>query len=240
MAGCRLSDWLVAMLVLGVMSSVPGPPGAARAASQPVAAAGSAGVGMSRAEVRRQAIGLAALGRELFFDARLSASGRQACATCHDPEHAFGPPNALAVQIGGSDLKQPGLRAGRRSSTCRSCRSSPSTSSTARTKLTRASTTGRPAASPGTAGSTAAGARPGSRCSRPSRWPIRARTRWSRTSSRRAMAGTLRRSSATGSFATAPPSSLRSSRRSRCSSRTGGPSTPTAASTMPTSPAWRR
>ena len=79
----------------------------------PAGAAGgpAAGGGMSRAEVRRQAAGLAALGREMFFDARLSGSGRQACASCHDPEHAFGPPNALAVQLGGADLQQPGLRA---------------------------------------------------------------------------------------------------------------------------------
>ena len=70
-----------------------------------------AGTGIDRAEVRRQAAGLAALGRALFFDARLSASGRQACAACHDPGHGFGPPDAAAVQLGGSDLRQPGLRA---------------------------------------------------------------------------------------------------------------------------------
>ena len=52
-----------------------------------------------------------ALGRKLFFDASLSASGQMACATCHDPKHAFGPPNARAVQLGGKDMKQPGLRA---------------------------------------------------------------------------------------------------------------------------------
>ena len=34
-----------------------------------------------------------------------------ACATCHDPNHAFGPANALPVQLGGGDLRQPGLRA---------------------------------------------------------------------------------------------------------------------------------
>src|SRR2546428_3157518 len=40
-------------------------------------------------------------GKHLFFEKRLSASGRQACATCHDPAHAYGPPNGLAVQLGG-------------------------------------------------------------------------------------------------------------------------------------------
>lgn len=66
---------------------------------------------MSRQEVRQQSEALAALGQALFADPRLSASGRLACASCHSPDHAFGPPNALAVQIGGSDMRQPGLRA---------------------------------------------------------------------------------------------------------------------------------
>jgi cytochrome c peroxidase len=54
---------------------------------------------------------MTAIGRALFFDRSLSASGRMACATCHDPAHAFGPPNALAVQRGGTDGRAPGLRA---------------------------------------------------------------------------------------------------------------------------------
>ena len=49
--------------------------------------------------------------RKLFLDPRLSPSGQVACASCHSPEHAFGPPNALPVQLGGGDLRQPGLRA---------------------------------------------------------------------------------------------------------------------------------
>lgn len=54
---------------------------------------------------------LAALGRELFSDAVLSASGRLACATCHDPHHAYGPPDGRAVRLGGAALHTPGLRA---------------------------------------------------------------------------------------------------------------------------------
>ena len=54
---------------------------------------------------------LSALGRKIFFDASLSASGRMACATCHSPEHAYGPPNALAVQLGGPGLDRQGMRA---------------------------------------------------------------------------------------------------------------------------------
>jgi cytochrome c peroxidase len=51
------------------------------------------------------------VGRALFFDRTLSASGRLACATCHDPGHAFGPANALAVQRGGHSTRVPGVRA---------------------------------------------------------------------------------------------------------------------------------
>ncbi|HKW84710.1 MAG TPA: cytochrome c peroxidase, partial [Burkholderiaceae bacterium] len=49
---------------------------------------------------------LAALGRAMFFDKSLSANGRIACASCHDPAFAFGPSNGAAVQ--------PGVRADRR------------------------------------------------------------------------------------------------------------------------------
>src|ERR1700693_6269482 len=51
------------------------------------------------------------LGRALFFDPSLSASGRQSCATCHSPDHAFGPPNDLSVQLGGRQMKLEGTRA---------------------------------------------------------------------------------------------------------------------------------
>ncbi len=54
---------------------------------------------------------LAELGKLAFFDASLSASGRQSCASCHSPEHAYGPPNGLAVQLSGPDLNAAGTRA---------------------------------------------------------------------------------------------------------------------------------
>ena len=45
---------------------------------------------------RRQSVpAMAALGKALFFDPALSASGKQACASCHSPTHAYGPPNDL-------------------------------------------------------------------------------------------------------------------------------------------------
>src|SRR5262245_18058698 len=54
---------------------------------------------------------LTELGRTLFFEPALSASGRIACATCHDPKFAYGPPNALAVQLAGRDGRTAGVRA---------------------------------------------------------------------------------------------------------------------------------
>ncbi len=51
------------------------------------------------------------LGRLMFFDASLSASGKMACATCHDPRYAYGPPPGKAIAYGGKDLKQAGTRA---------------------------------------------------------------------------------------------------------------------------------
>jgi cytochrome c peroxidase len=52
-----------------------------------------------------------ALGRKMFFDPTLSASGRMACATCHDPKFAYGPAGKSAVELGGSDLERSGFRA---------------------------------------------------------------------------------------------------------------------------------
>jgi len=52
-----------------------------------------------------------ALGRLIFHDATLSASGLQSCASCHSPLHAHAQPNALAVQLGGPAMDQPGTRA---------------------------------------------------------------------------------------------------------------------------------
>jgi cytochrome c peroxidase len=53
----------------------------------------------------------ARVGKALFFDRSLSASGRMSCATCHDPAFAYGPPNDFAVQPGGPTLADRGTRA---------------------------------------------------------------------------------------------------------------------------------
>jgi len=54
---------------------------------------------------------LTEMGKTLFFDRSLSASGQMACASCHSPEHAYGPANNDAVQFGGKDGKAMGARA---------------------------------------------------------------------------------------------------------------------------------
>lgn len=66
---------------------------------------------LTRPQAYARAAALEALGRKLFFDPALSASGSMSCASCHDPAHGFSPPNDRAVQLGGQDMDRPGLRA---------------------------------------------------------------------------------------------------------------------------------
>jgi cytochrome c peroxidase len=79
-----------------------GPRDAEIAAPQKAAAASAAAPSPAR---------MAQLGRRIFFDTSLSASGKLACASCHDPAHAYAPGNALAVQLGGPRLDSEGTRA---------------------------------------------------------------------------------------------------------------------------------
>ena len=51
---------------------------------------------MSRAKV--------ALGRRLFFETRLSVSGRYNCASCHDPARSYSDGRPLAIGAAGADL----------------------------------------------------------------------------------------------------------------------------------------
>ena len=54
---------------------------------------------------------MAQLGRDLFFDTSLSSSGKMSCASCHSPDHAYGPPNDGPVMLGGPALTLQGTRA---------------------------------------------------------------------------------------------------------------------------------
>ncbi|MDR3514876.1 MAG: cytochrome c peroxidase [Azospirillaceae bacterium] len=67
--------------------------------------------GRSRAEVYHQVDAMAEVGQILFSDPALSASGRLSCASCHSPQNAYGPPNGLAVQLGGPRMRSMGTRA---------------------------------------------------------------------------------------------------------------------------------
>jgi cytochrome c peroxidase len=54
---------------------------------------------------------MAQLGHAIFHDTSLSASGRQACASCHDPANHYGPPGSLPAMLGGPTLHAQGDRA---------------------------------------------------------------------------------------------------------------------------------
>jgi len=53
----------------------------------------------------------ASLGRSIFHDASLSASGEMSCASCHAPTRGHAQGNMLAVQAGGENLDVAGIRA---------------------------------------------------------------------------------------------------------------------------------
>jgi cytochrome c peroxidase len=54
---------------------------------------------------------MARLGRDIFFDTSLSSSGKMACASCHSPDHVYGPPSDSPIMLGGPALTLPGMRA---------------------------------------------------------------------------------------------------------------------------------
>ena len=54
---------------------------------------------------------MAQLGRQIFFDTSLSASGRLSCASCHSPDHSYGPPGGAPAMFGGPALTSQGVRA---------------------------------------------------------------------------------------------------------------------------------
>ncbi|HEY1148164.1 MAG TPA: cytochrome c peroxidase [Pseudoduganella sp.] len=76
------------------------------------ACGGGSGTGAASAPTTSSTVSEAAqLGELIFKDQSLSASGRQSCASCHDPAHAHGPVNNLSAQFGGSNSDVQGFRA---------------------------------------------------------------------------------------------------------------------------------
>ncbi len=54
---------------------------------------------------------VAQLGRQLFFDTALSGSGKQSCASCHDPANGYNPqPGSAPVMLGGPNMTSSGFR----------------------------------------------------------------------------------------------------------------------------------
>ena len=105
-AGRRL-----AALAAGLAIALPGAGGGApaRAASAPARDAVTMWVRYPAANVALDPA--ATLGRAIFFDVSLSASGKQSCASCHDPAHAYAPADGRAVQPGGPGMNGFGTRA---------------------------------------------------------------------------------------------------------------------------------
>jgi len=66
---------------------------------------------LSRPQMSSAPLSEAAVGKLAFHDPGLSASGKQSCASCHADTAGHAAPNALAVQPGGADLLEQGLRA---------------------------------------------------------------------------------------------------------------------------------
>ncbi len=85
-------------------------PVASFAASAAQQAPGTAGVPLP-SNTSTELSAVAQLGRKMFFDPSLSGSGQLACASCHSPANAYAPANAMAVQLGGPDMKSAGIRA---------------------------------------------------------------------------------------------------------------------------------
>lgn len=98
---------LVAILGLAGIGCDRRPPPPAAPAPSPA----TASIYATRFERQPNAAELTALGRALFAETALSASGRMACSTCHDPAHAYGPADARPVALGGVGAEASGVRA---------------------------------------------------------------------------------------------------------------------------------
>ena len=104
MAGRRL-----AALVAGLAFALPGASGGAAAPAREAPVSVTMWVRYPAANVALDPA--ATLGRAIFFDVSLSASGKQSCASCHDPAHAYAPADGRAVQPGGPGMNGFGTRA---------------------------------------------------------------------------------------------------------------------------------
>jgi len=84
------------------------------AVATPATLAANQGINPDPVELRlppdRPLSAVANLGRRMFFDPALSASGQQSCASCHSPALGYNPPNGQTLQPGGAHMGQLGFR----------------------------------------------------------------------------------------------------------------------------------
>ncbi len=101
-----------ALLAMAVVAGVAAGAIGEQGGPAPVEAAGVPAASWYNPVVRQKPLSLAAqVGQKLFFDHNMSGSRKMACATCHDPKFAYGPPNDLAAQLGGAAMTERGVRA---------------------------------------------------------------------------------------------------------------------------------
>ncbi len=98
--GARRASPVLATLLLAACSATGLPPAHVGAAYAPLPGG-----------QRLDAAALGELGRALFFEPALSASGQMSCASCHDPAHAYGPPDGRPLPLAGADGRVAGARA---------------------------------------------------------------------------------------------------------------------------------
>lgn len=111
--GARVVRGLVIATLVALAGCGRHEPVAAVPAAAPAQTASNGDATVYRMQMQRQPDfkAMQAIGRMLFSDATLSGSGTLSCASCHSPDHAYGPPNSLSVQLGGVDGKLMGTRA---------------------------------------------------------------------------------------------------------------------------------
>ena len=107
-SGFRRRHWIAALVlctaVTAAMAAADGP------SADPAASENPHPVRLLRPEAKPLSA-MAQLGKLLFYDTSLSLSGGLSCASCHSPDHAYGPAAATPTVMGGPDRKSEGVRA---------------------------------------------------------------------------------------------------------------------------------
>jgi cytochrome c peroxidase len=110
--GARAIGTMAAMGAMAAMAGVAAGAGGPPGGDASVSALAAQPAPWRNPVIRQKPLSLAAqVGQKLFFDHNMSGSRTMACATCHDPKFAYGPPNNLAAQIGGAAMTERGVRA---------------------------------------------------------------------------------------------------------------------------------